>query len=161
MTRTRRTTDETTKHGTRTAAGQKRTRERRAVKAEALGLVDPGASRREVDAAIKRHRIEFIQSGRKLWEEVADEFVHIVDLELSITQAAVFPFVTLSAQVPMAYAQDLADVVQFGGGPVFARLYKLRPRVVDHDGARLLDRLDALSRSVHRDRVAPHTRTPG
>lgn len=145
--RSRKVTDENTKHGTRTAEGQKRRTTRRATTAAEAGLVADAATatRREVDAALKEARLEFLRSERKVWDDVADDFLHICDVEASISQLSVSPFLVVTWQVPAAYAHDLIDLMQFGGGAVFARLYRLRPMEMNDVAAQALSTLDQLA----------------
>ncbi len=109
------------------------------------GLVDHDASRRQVDAAIKAARIEFMRSDRKSWDEIGDEFVHIADALGTITQGSVMPSPTMTLQLPMAYAGILAELAEYGGGPVYVRFYKQRPIPASPAVARALDELDRLA----------------
>lgn len=133
------------KHGTHTPDGQKRTRARRAAKLVTAGIVSPDATRREVDAALKAARIDFAKAARKVFTDHEDQFVHVTDVELSISQIALAPYPTLTGQVPLAYAGDLVELCQFGGGPIFARLYRLRPMGVNGVVAEALERIAELN----------------
>ena len=127
MTRTVKTTEEKAKHGTRTAEGQKRMAERKKAVAVELELVDGTASRRDVDAALKSTRIDFLRSMTKDWGEVEGEMLHLADIEFWPGQVGFAPFGTITFQFPLAYVHRIAELVQYGGGVVFARLYRLRP----------------------------------
>ena len=133
------------KHGTRTAEGQKRQATRKKARAVDAGLVDEDASRRDVDAAIKAARIDFMRSDAKSWDDVRDELVHVADAFGSITQAGVIPTPTMALQLPMAYAHIFPELAQYGGGPVFVRFYKQRPIPAHPAVGRALDELERLS----------------